>query len=165
MSRARRQVWLCAPLWLALWLVPSPWSTSHALAPSAVLLLVAGRGFPGDDISYAALKRAFRGQRVMVAGQPVVPIHHPRESLHRVAFDRMVLGLGPEAVGRFWVDMRLRDEGAPPATASSPQLALRMAAVLPGAVSYAPEIAVLPSHKVLTIDGKRPSDYDYPLKP
>jgi hypothetical protein len=142
-----------------------PWPKSSALGSSDALLIVTGRSFPADDITYAALKRAFRGQRVQLAGKPLNPINHPRDTQHRIAFDRTVLGLGPESVGRFWVDMRIRDQAIPPTTASTPQIAIRMAAVLPGAVTYAPEIAVLPSLKVLTVDGKRASDYGYPIRP
>jgi hypothetical protein len=153
---------MSAALLAWLWL---PWPKSHAAAPLDTLLIVTGRSFPGIDIAYADLRSAYRGRRVKVAGKTLIPINHPRDSLHRTAFDRIVLGLGPEAIARFWVDMRIRDQAMPPTTASTPQLALRMAAVLPGAVSYATEIAVLPTHKVLTVDGKKATDYGYPIRP
>jgi len=163
MSLANQRLLVLASVAL-LSLVGTPWPKSRAGGPSDALIIVSGRSFPGTNVAYADLKSAFRGQRVLVSGQVLIPIHHPRDSGHRIAFDRIVLGLGPEAVGRFWVDMRIRDQAQPPATVSSPQLALRIAAVVQGAISYTPEIAVLPTHKVLTVDGKKATDFDYPVR-
>lgn len=133
----------------------------------AALLIVTGMAFPANDISFSALKSSFRGQRVEVAGKALVPVNHPLESPLRVAFDRAVLGLEPAAVGPFWVDMRIRDQGRPPTTASTPELAVRIAAALAGAITYTTPSAIpgkLPV-KVLTIDGKSAGQPGYPLKP
>ena len=143
----------------------SAFRATSVVAAHSPLVAVVGAAFPVDDISYADLRSVFRGQPIKLRGSTLIPINHPLESRLRVLFDEIVLGLSPESVGSFWVDMRIRDQGTPPTTASTPQLALRMAAALPGAVSYATEIAVLPMHKVLTVDGKKATDYGYPIKP
>ena len=138
--------------------------TSIAAAADPPLVVVAAKSFPADSISFAALKSAFRGQRVQVAGKTVVPINHPLETPTRVVFDQIALGLKPEMVGPFWVDLRIRDQGRPPTTASTPELALRIASALMGAVTYSTPSALGKwPLKILTIDGKSAGQHGYPL--
>ena len=137
-----------------------------AAEPAEALIIVAGTAFPASDISFAALKSAFRGQRITVGGKTIVPINHPLDSRTRVAFDRVALGLTPEAVGPFWVDMRIRDQGRPPTTASTPELAIRIASALAGAVTYAsPSAPRKWPVKVLTVEGRAAGQPGYPLNP
>ncbi|MEY4513353.1 MAG: hypothetical protein RLZZ450_5475 [Pseudomonadota bacterium] len=139
-------------------------SPSLAGAAPEPMVVVAGLAFPGNDIAFANLKSTFRGQSVSIGGKHVIPINHPLDSPLRVAFDRAVLSLEPAAVGRFWVDMRIRDEGKPPTTASSSELAQRIAASLPGAITYANKALLNAKLKVLTIDGKAAGQAGYALK-
>jgi hypothetical protein len=135
-----------------------------AHAESQPLYVVAGLSFPGTDLSFTSLKSSFRGEGVDVQGKHVIPVNHALGSPLRVQFDRSVLGLEPSAVGRFWVDQRIRDEGKPPTTASSPDLAIRIAAALAGAITYVPKDMLNPKLKVLTIDGKSPGQGGYALQ-
>ena len=153
-----------AVLSLALWsLALLRISPSPATAAAEPLLVVAGLTFPAADITFANLKSAFRGQAITIGGKHVIPINHPLDAPMRIAFDHMVLGLEPAAVGRFWVDMRIRDEGKPPTTASSSELAQRIAASLPGAVTYAEKSLLNAKLKVLTVDGKAAGQAGYAL--
>jgi hypothetical protein len=127
------------------------------------LLVVVGLTFPGSEISLQDLKGAFRGQLVSASGVRLIPINHALGSPLRVAFDRLVLGLKPAEVGRFWIDQRIRDTGKPPTTAPSVDLALRAAATLRGAITYARRSQLLPRLKVLRVDGKAAGDAEYPL--
>lgn len=97
----------------------------RALTTREPLLVVASTGFPANDISLAALKLAFRGQIAHVAGKRVIPINHNVGTELRVEFDRIVLGLEPSAVGRYWVDRRIRDEGLPAKSIPTAELAVR----------------------------------------
>lgn len=137
---------------LALALVRIQLPTARAAAEP--LYVVAAQTFPASDISFANLKSAFRGQPVEVGGKRLVPVNHPLNAPLRVTFDQIVLGLDPSAVGRFWVDQRIRDEGKPPTTASTPDIAVRVAASLAGAITYASKAMLNPKLKVLTVDKK-----------
>lgn len=142
--------------------VASPMKRGTAQAGKGLVVVIAP-AFPVKDISLANLRRAFEGLATEVGGKKVIPINHPTGTPARTSFDRVVLGLEPAAVGQFWVDRRIRAEGAPPKTVPSPELALRVVASLVGAITYvAPELANA-SVKVLTIDGKAPGQPGYPL--
>jgi hypothetical protein len=142
-----------------------PLEAVRATEPQDTLLLVAGSSFPVDDISFSSVKSAFRGQRIQINGQSVIPINHPLNSPARVSFDRITLGLEPTAVGRFWIDMRIRDQGRPPTIAKTSELALRIAEALRGAITYAaPSTTVSRLRiKVLTVEGKSAGQPGYPL--
>lgn len=129
------------------------------------LLVIAATNFPASDISLATLKDAFGGRSATVSGKRIIPINHPLDSPARVGFDRVILGLDPKAVGRFWVDKRIRAEGTPPTMASTAELAVRIVASLANSVSYAPKAMLNSKVKALTVGGKSASDPDYPIKP
>jgi len=152
--------WGLVILWL--WLLTLPVRMTHAdVSAGEPLVIVAGRAFPGTDISFVDLKSAFGGQPIKVGGTALIPINQPLGAPARVVFDRATLGLEPDAVGRFWVDMRIRDQGKPPVTATTTDLAVRVVAALPGAISYATSSSVLPTVKVLTVDGKSVGQHGY----
>jgi hypothetical protein len=156
-------------LYVLAWMLGSlsllPFDRVAADGAREALVVIVGQAFPGDTISFAALKSAFRGQRIEVGGKAVIPINHPLETPTRVAFDRIALGLEPAAVGRFWVDLRIRDQGRPPTAASTPELALRIAAALAGAITYASQSASITKWplKVLKVDAKTAGQPGYPL--
>jgi hypothetical protein len=136
---------------------------STARGAAEPLLVVVGVTFPADDIKLADLKTAFRGQATTVGGKRIIPINHPIGSPLRVAMDKTLLGLEPSAVARFWVDRRIRDEGNPPTTASTPELALRIAASLASSITYSSKALLNPKVKALTIDGKAAGAAGYAL--
>jgi hypothetical protein len=158
---SRKFAALAILLWALACLRLSPPIAGAAAEP---LLVVAGLSFPGTDITFANLKSTFRGQSISIGGKHIIPINHPLDAPLRIAFDRAVLGLEPAAVGRFWVDMRIRDEGKPPTLASSPELALRIAASLPGALTYGDKTMLNAKVKVLTVDGKAAGQPGYAIK-
>jgi hypothetical protein len=160
---AKRTLSSLALLLVALWAF-LPKSPSPARAATEPLLVVAGLTFPAQDVRLADLKSAFRGTATLVAGKRLIPVNHTLETPLRIEFDRVVLGLEPAAVGRFWVDRRIRDEGSPPTTVA-PEMAVRVAASLPGAVTYATKAMLNPKLKVLSVEGKHASQPGYPLRP
>lgn len=127
------------------------------------ILVVVAAASPLKDIDQAALRRAFEGSALELGGKRMIPINHPAGAPLRVAFDKQVLGLSPEEVGKFWIEKRIRDEGAPPKTVPSPDLAVRIAASLPGAITYASQEMLNATVKALTVGGKAAGAAGYPL--
>lgn len=127
------------------------------------LAIVVGSHFPVTNLSFAALRSCFMGRRVEVEGVALVPFNLPLGDALRSTFDRAVLGLSPDQVGRFWVDMRIRDRGKPPRTAPTHALAIKVVTALPGAISYVAAGELPREVRVLSLDGKRPGEPAYPL--
>jgi len=140
-----------------------PMQTSPVKAAGEPLLIIVGRSFPANDIDLAELKSAFTGRATYRSGTRLIPLNYSVGSPQRVAFDRAILGLEPAEVGRFWVDRRIRDEGTPPKVVSSIDLAIRVAAALPGAVTYGTTANLGPKVKALTIDGLAAGQRGYSL--
>jgi len=157
MQRHSRRAWLGAAG--VAWLWPD-----RASADSVRLQLITAKGNAIRDLSLADLRQAYRGKQVSIAGQKLIPFNHPPGTADRVAFDRLVLGLSPEEVGRYWVDQKIRGGEAPPRTIDSVSLLVRVVAALPGAFAYVREGFASPELKVVSLDGRMPSDPHYPLK-
>jgi hypothetical protein len=85
------------------------------------------------------------------------------QSPARVSFDRSLLGLKPTEVGGFWIDRRIRDQGHPPKTVPSSDLAVRVVMSLVGAITYAQTGQLNDKVCALTIDGRGPSAPNYLL--
>ena len=139
-------------------------ATPAARAASEPLLLVVGLAFPVTDVSLTDVKSVFRGRVVTLGGRRLIPINHPPGTGMREAFDLTVLGLRPAEVSRFWVDQRIRDAGRPPTSVPTPEMAIRVAATLPGAITYGSKDMLNPKVKILTVDGKLPGTAGYPLQ-
>jgi hypothetical protein len=149
---------------LLLLLVALPSLRGDAKAAPESLVVVTAATLPIKDISISALVSVFRGEpNDYASGKRYIPINHPPNTPTRSRFDRIVLGLTPEAMGRFWVDRRIRDQSGPPKTVPSVELALRLVLSLPGGITYAPPALVTPKHKVLTVDGKLSGQKGYLL--
>jgi len=135
-----------------------------AALPQPPLAVVVGSGTALTDLAVAALRALFQADTTMVDGVRLAPFNRPPQSLDRVAFDRLVLGLSPDDVSRFWIDRRIRGQGRPPRVCEDPSLLARLVIRLPGAIAYVRADKVLPGMKALTIGGKMPSDAGYQLK-
>jgi hypothetical protein len=115
------------------------------------------------DISFPDLRQLYRGKRISVAGVKVIPFNHPAGTPDRVGFDRVVLGMSPDEVGRYWVDQKIRGGEPPPRTIDSAALLLRVVAALPGSLGYVREGFSSPELKIVSIEGRLPGDSGYPL--
>ena len=136
----------------------------HAARAQAArpLLVIVAQATGLTDISAALLRRAFEGYPAEYQpGKRLLPLNHPISSPERQRFDRAVLGLTPDEVGRFWVDQRIRSAGQPPRTLPSPELAVRVVLSFAGAITYTTADMVKPGLNVLKIDGQAPSDSGY----
>ena len=67
----------------------------------------------------------------------------------RTHFDRVVLGMTPDEVARFWIDRRIRGRGSPPTKAPKAATVLKVVAALAGAIGYVPQSQVGPGVKVV----------------
>jgi ABC-type phosphate transport system substrate-binding protein len=95
-------------------------------------------------------------------GRRFIPINLAPTSGSRARFDRTVLAMTPEDVARYWIDQRLRGN-KPPRSAATVDICRGAVQELPGAIAYLPLSQVGPL-RVLTIDGRNPSDSAYALK-
>lgn len=143
----------------------APVFSPETRAAGQPLVVVVAAALPLKDISTAVLRRSFMGEAAeYAAGKRLIPINHPPGTPARMQFDRTILGLQPDEVGRFWIDRRIRDQPPPPKTVPSVELAVRIVMSLPGAISYATADMVNANVRVLSIDGKSPGQAGYALQ-
>jgi hypothetical protein len=137
----------------------------RAGATSKPLVVIVSASTPLKEISTALLRRAFLGEPTEYAsGRRLIPINHLPGTPTRAQFDRGILDLEPDEVGRFWIDRRVRDQAPPPRTVPSVDFALRVVMSLPGAISYVPPELVNDKVRALTIDGRAAGQPDYLLE-
>jgi hypothetical protein len=138
-----------------------PWTTR---ARTPAVLVVVAKGTDLTDVSVAELRKLFLRNTTGIDGHKMVPLNQPAKTEMRMQFDQLALGMSEAEVGRYWVDRRVRGESGPPTTLPSSQLVLRVVAKLPDSIGYMREDEVDASVRVLKVNGKSPSDPDYPLK-
>ena len=116
------------------------------------------------NISLADLQRVFSSEVVTAEdGTRLLPINHPPRTADRVAFDRLVLDRDSEAVGRFWIDRRIRGGSGPPRTVDNVQALRRAVSGLPGAISYLRTSLLTADVRAVRVNGKLPGEPGYPL--
>src|SRR5882724_10530202 len=164
-SFARRRSACLALCLAAVLLLALPSSERNARASDRVVLaVVVAKTSAVQDISLSQLKRAFMNEGDSDAsGQRYVPFNHPPHTTDRVGFDKLVLGMSPDEVSQFWIDRKIRGLSGPPRTVDSLSLLLRLIARLPGALSYARPAQLTGEVRAVRVNGKLPSDADYPL--
>lgn len=127
------------------------------------LVLVVSKSFPADGISFGDLKRAYMGSRVTTNGKQLIPVTYPKGSPERIAFDEAVLGMGPEQVGLYWIDRKIRGQSGPPKDVPNAATVVWIVGKVDGAIGFVRASAVGDDVKVLRVDGKLPSDPGYRL--
>lgn len=158
--RSSRRVWLAGLAGLLL--APAP--LALAAPPPLQLAVIVGAPTHLVSISMADLQRVFSSEVVTADdGTRLLPINHPPRTADRVAFDRLVLGRDPDAVGRFWIDRRIRGGSGPPRTVDNVQALRRAVSGLPGAISYLRTSLLTPDVRAVRVDGKLPGEPGYPL--
>ena len=79
----------------------------------------------------------------------VVPLNAPTGTPSRDLFDRVVLRLNADQVGRFWLDRRIRGLGLPPRQVPDAMLVLKVVENLRGSIGYVRPELVSPRVKVV----------------
>lgn len=114
------------------------------------LAVVVNPAVPVTQLSASDLESIFTSTRHnWPDGSNISAFSYAPESETRRAFDTVVLRMSPEEVARFWLDQRVRGGARPPRQVPDPSLAVRLAAKLPGSITYIPENLVNPSVKVV----------------
>jgi hypothetical protein len=73
----------------------------------------------------------------------------PPRSPDRVFFDRVVLGMDPDASSRFWIDRKIRGGEPAPRSIPDPDLVCRLVERLDAAIGYAPSHLVTAGVRVI----------------
>jgi len=138
--------------------------TSHAaVADPKKLVVVVVKGSSLTNISKSDLKHCFMGESVSAGGKTLVPFNTEAKSPERSGFDRGVLGMSPDEVGRFWVDRKVRGQSAAPRSLPSIAHVVKVVAKFPGAIGYVPVDQVTTELQVVRLDGVAYTDAGYGL--
>ena len=131
--------------------------------PKVQLAIVVAKDSPISELSIYDLKRLYKGETINAAGKRLVPLNLAPPAAERTAFDRVVLGMNPENIARYWIDRKIRGQPGPPKNVDSPDLLQRVVGRVDGAVGYVKLADVRPEVKAIRIDGKGPKDSGYPI--
>lgn len=131
-----------------------------ALAQTAVIV---HRTSAVSDVKLDQLRRFFLGQGAITGnGQQALLVEL---STMRTRFYKRLLGLSPDDVRRRWIGMVFRGEALTlPFELADPTAVKKFVADHPGAVAFIEVGDLDDTVKALRVDGKRPSDPQYPLK-
>lgn len=125
-------------------------STARAQAAVSELLVVAHRRIPVPGLNDVELEAIFLTLRRYWDGSKIIiPFNLPPRSELRIEFDQAVLRMGPDEVGRYWLDRRVRGGAPPPRQAPDPVTLVRLVARLEGAIGYVPAGVPLDDVRVL----------------
>ncbi len=165
-SRGDWYSWVVGPvvvLALLIAAVPKP-ARADLSTNTTTLALVVSTDSKTSELSLRQLGLIFRSQPVTSpSGKRFVAFNHPPRTPDRVGFDRVVLGMTPEEVARYWIDRRIRDGARAPRTVDSVTTLKRVVQHLPSAIAYLNVDQVDGDLRILTIDGKRPGEPGYPV--
>ncbi len=123
-----------------------------ASADGKRLVVVVARTSPITNVSHLDLQRCFLGDTIDVSDVRLAPFNAEPNTDARVGFDLSVLGMTPDQVGRFWVDRKVRGEGAAPRSLAAIYLA-KVVAKFPGAISYLTVDQLTADVKPIKVDG------------
>ena len=134
-------------------------------APTDTILVIVSDKSPLTNLSSTQLRRLFQ-KRGFVGpnGEKSIPLNLPPRHPTRVAFDRLVLNLEPNQVGRYWIDRKIRGQTGPPKTLRSDRLLQRFVKAIPKTVAYIMGQPPPPGVRALRIDGFSPDHPRYPLR-
>jgi hypothetical protein len=133
------------------------WGTPAIAAPEEPLLVIVNSNSSVERISIYEIEALFtRSQTRWSDGKPVYPFSFPSGTPARELFDRVVLRLNADQVGRFWLDRRIRGLGMPPKQVPTAALMQQIVANLPGAIGYLPATRPRPGTRVVAriVQGK-----------
>lgn len=147
--------------WVVLCLVAASLSARLAHAGGAKLVIVVAKGSSVTNISRGDLKRCFTGDSVSAGDRPLVPFNAAPSSPERSGFDRAVLGMTPDEVGRYWIDRKVRGQSAAPRSLPSTAHIAKVAAKFPGAIGYLPADQMTSDIQAVSVDGIPYTDARY----
>ncbi|HEX2734556.1 MAG TPA: twin-arginine translocation signal domain-containing protein [Polyangiaceae bacterium] len=117
-----------------------------------------------NDLTLYELKRLYSGDKTQGPdGTDLIPLNRSPAAPERIGFDRSVLGMSQEEVARYWIDRRIRGQGAAPKSVDPAAVAQRIVTKLNGSIAYVNAKEVIPQVKMVRIDGKLPGQPGYPV--
>lgn len=132
-----------------------------AQAEGKKLVVVTAKGSGLTNISRGDLKRCFLGESVSGGGKTLVPFNAATATPERTGFDKAVLGMSPDEVGRLWVDRKVRGQAGAPRSLPSAAHIAKVAAKFPGAIAYLPEDQLTSDIQPVQVDGVAYTDGHY----
>jgi ABC-type phosphate transport system substrate-binding protein len=124
-------------------------ASPSAAAPDEIVVIV-NKDNDVEQLSLEQLEAIFTmSQRQWNGGSSIVAFSYEPGNETRIEFDRVVLHLSPEQVGRFWRDQRIRTGVHPPRQVADPALALRLTAKMTAAIVYVPAGTVTSSVRIV----------------
>lgn len=110
---------------------------ARAAQNGPIILVIAHRAVTVTALSHDELRLIFQTRRaVWPDGSTVRPFNLVPSERARQVFDRVVLGLTPELMPRYWIDRRIRGESHPPKTVPNDATLLKVIRNLVGSVGY-----------------------------
>lgn len=160
LSRRSTLIALSSP---ALLLALGELAPAHA-QPANVLVIVTQKSSKLGNLTLRELKRLYQSEQVNGPdGAPLIPLNRPLGSPARVAFDKLVLKMGPDDVGRYWIDRKIRGQTGAPKAVPSLELLRQAVASISGTLTFLSAAEVTADLKVVSVDAKGPTDAGYPL--
>lgn len=135
--------------------------TAQADGKKLVVVVVIAKGSSVTNLSREDLRRCFLGEPVSAGGKTLVPFNLPPGSPERTGFDKAVLGMSPDEVGRYWIDRKVRGQSGAPRVLPSPAHVAKVAAKFPAAISYLPVDQLTSDVQAVSIDGIPYTDARY----
>jgi hypothetical protein len=132
-----------------------------ARAEARKLVVVVAKGSSVTNISHGDLKRCFLGEPVAAGGKALVPFNAAPNTPDRAGFDKAVLGMTPNEVGKFWVERKIRGQSGAPRALPSVAHIVKVAAKFPGAISYVPADQLTGEIQAVAVDGVAHTDARY----
>lgn len=104
------------------------------------MLVIVHDDSPTKTLTRSELDAIFRTRkREWSDGGRIIAFNFPPKQPVRVAFDRAVLGMGPDKTAKFWINRRVRGGNRPPRAVPSAKLMGKVVAKVTGAIGYLPE--------------------------
>jgi hypothetical protein len=138
-------------------------ATQTASADKRKLVVVVVKGSSLTNISKGDLKHCFLGDSVSGGGKTLVPFNADAKTPERSGFDRTVLGMSPDEVGRYWVDRKVRAQSGAPRSLPSMAHVVKVVAKFPGAIGYVPVDQLTADLQPVKVDGVAHTDAGYSL--
>jgi hypothetical protein len=135
-------------------------------ALAADVALVVRTDVPIANLSFADVRKILLGDRQFWSPNLRVALLMPAPgAAEREVLLKMVYQMSEAQFRQYWIAKVFRAEAASgPRIVYSNDMALELAATIPGAVAFIPPVQPPKNLKVLKVDGKLPGERGYPLK-
>jgi ABC-type phosphate transport system substrate-binding protein len=121
---------------LCVWGTVGVWAQSSEAGGEALVVIV-NKSNPGSSLGLSDLRPVFQTTKTSwSSGGDAIPFNLPFDNGLRQEFDRVVLGLEPDRVARYWQDRKIRGGARAPKQVASVGAVLAAVAANPGAVGY-----------------------------